>query len=90
MKIPKGLFDMACEVLKPITEALCSFLFNLILSFLFLAFYHPIQLDFGVKPVKKTMVRSSFDQFVSQDRFQILRRRKTKTNGGFDHRRESS
>ena len=92
MKIPSVFFDLACEELKPIGEALCSFLFSLflILSFLLLAFYYIIELDFGVKPVKKTLVRSSFDRFVSQDRFQVLRRRKTKTNGGLEHRRESS
>ena len=77
---------------KPISEALCSFLFNLflILSFLLLAFYYITELDFGVKPVKKTLVGSSFDRFVSQRRFQVPRRRKTKTNGGLDHRRKSS
>ena len=39
VKIPSVLFDLACEELKPIREALCSFLFNLflILSFLLLA-----------------------------------------------------
>ena len=92
VKIPSVLFDLACEELKPIREALCSFLFNLflILSFLLLAFYYITELDFGVKPVKKTLVGSSFDRFVSQRRFQVPRRRKTKTNGGLDHRRKSS
>ena len=58
VKIPKGLFDMACEVPIPIREALCLFCFNVvsISSFLFLVFYLTMQLDFGVMPLTKTMV----------------------------------
>ena len=58
VKIPKGLFDMACEVLMPIREALCLFFFKVVFisSFLFLVFYLTMQLDFGVKPLTKTMV----------------------------------
>ena len=58
VKIPKGLFDIACEVLMPIREALCLFFFKVVFisSFLFIVFYLTMQLDFGVKPLTKTMV----------------------------------
>ena len=58
MKIPKGLFDMACEELKPVRESLCLLVFKVVFiaSFLFLAFYLTMELDFGVKPLTKTMV----------------------------------
>ena len=58
MKIPKGLFDMACEELKPVRESLCLLVFKVVFiaSFLFLVFYLTMQLDFGVKPLTKTVV----------------------------------
>ena len=58
VKIPKGLFDISCEVLMPIREALCLFLFKVVFisSFLFIVFYLTMQLDLGVKPLTKTMV----------------------------------
>ena len=58
MKIPKGLFDMACEELKPVRESLCLLVFKVVFiaSFLFLVFYLTVQLDFGVKSLAKTMV----------------------------------
>ena len=58
VKIPKELFDMACEMLMPIREALCLFCFKVVFisSFLFLVFYFTMQLQFGVKPLTKTMV----------------------------------
>ena len=58
MKIPKGLFDMACEELKPVRESLCLLVFKVVFiaSFLFLVFYLTMQLDFGVKHLAKTMV----------------------------------
>ena len=58
VKIPKDLFHMACEVLMPIREALCVFCFKVVFisSFLFLVFYFTMQLQFGVKPLTKTMV----------------------------------
>ena len=58
VKIPKGLFDIACEVLMPIREALCYFFFKVVFisSFLFIVFYLTMRLDFGVKPLTKTVV----------------------------------
>ena len=58
VKIPKDLFDMACEELKPVRESLCLLVFKVVFiaSFLFLAFYLTMELDFGVKPLTKTMV----------------------------------
>ena len=58
VKIPKGLFDMACEEIKPVKESLCLLFFKVIFisSFLFLVFYLTMQLDFGVNPLTKTMV----------------------------------
>ena len=58
VKIPKELFDMACEMLMPIREALCLFCFKVVFisSFLFLVLYLTMQLEFGVKPLTKTMV----------------------------------
>ena len=58
VKIPKGLCDMACEELKPVRESLCLLAFKVVFiaSFLFLAFYLTMQLDFGVKPLTKTVV----------------------------------
>ena len=58
VKIPKELFDMACEMLMPIREALCLFCFKVVFisSFLFLVFYFTMPLQFGVKPLTKTMV----------------------------------
>ena len=58
VKIPKDLFDMACEELKPVRESLCLLVFKVVFiaSFLFLVFYLTMQLDFGVKHLAKTMV----------------------------------
>ena len=58
VKIPKELFDMACEELKPVRESLCLLVFKVVFiaSFLFLVFYLTMQLDFGVKPLTKTVV----------------------------------
>ena len=58
VKIPKGLFDMACEELKPVREWLCLLVFKVVFiaSFLFLAFYLTMELDFGVKALTKTVV----------------------------------
>ena len=58
MKIPKGLFDIACEELKPVRESLSLLVFKVVFiaSFLFLVFYLTMQLDFGVKHLAKTMV----------------------------------
>ncbi|CAH3046231.1 unnamed protein product [Porites evermanni] len=58
IKIPKELFDMACEELKPIRETLCIFFLKVafILSFVFLVFYLTMQLHVGLKPVTKTAV----------------------------------
>ena len=91
MKIPKGLFDMACEELKPVRESLCLLVFKVVFiaSFLFLVFYLTMQLYFGVKPLTKTVV-AVLTGFVSQDCSKALRRRKTKTSGGLDRQRESS
>ena len=58
VKIPKELFDVACEELKPVRESLCLLIFKVVFiaSFLFLVFYLTMQLDFGVKPLTKTVV----------------------------------
>ena len=58
VKIPKGLFDVACEVLMPIREALCLLFFKVVFisSFLFIVFYLTMQLDFDVKLLTKTVV----------------------------------
>ena len=58
VKIPKELFDMACEELKPVRESLCLLVFKVVFiaSFLFLVFCLTMQLDFGVKHLAKTMV----------------------------------
>ena len=58
MKIPKGLFDMACEEIKPVRESLFLLVFKIVFitGFLFLVFYLTMQLDFGVNPLTKTMV----------------------------------
>ena len=58
VEIPKGLFDMACEELRPVRESLCLLVFKVvfIVSFLFLVFYLTMQLDLGVKPLTKTVV----------------------------------
>ena len=58
LKIPKELFDMACEELTPIRETLCLFFLKVafILSFVFLVFYLTMQLHVGLKPVTKTAV----------------------------------
>ena len=58
VKIPKELFDVACEELKPVRESLCLLVFKVVFiaSFLFLDFYLTMQLDFGVKPLTKTVV----------------------------------
>ena len=52
------LLDIACEELKPVRESLCLVVFKVVLiaSFLFLVFYLTMQLDFGVKPLTKTVV----------------------------------
>ena len=58
IKIPKELFDMACEELRPIRETLCIFFLKVafILSFAFLVFYLTMRLHLGLKPVTKTAV----------------------------------
>ena len=58
VKISKELFDKACEELKPVRESLCLLVFKVVFtaSFLFLVFYLTMQLDFGVKPLTKTVV----------------------------------
>ncbi|CAH3046263.1 unnamed protein product [Porites evermanni] len=58
VKIPKELFDMACEELKPVRESLSLLVFKVVFiaSFLYVAFYLTMQLDFGVKPLAKTVV----------------------------------
>ena len=52
------LLDIACEELKPVRESFCLVVFKVIFiaSFLFLVFYQAMQLDFGVKPLTKTVV----------------------------------
>ena len=58
IKIPKELFDMACEELKPIRETLCTLILKVafISSFVFLVFYLTMRLHLGLKPVTKTAV----------------------------------
>lgn len=90
MKIPKELFDMACEELKPVRESLCLLVFKVVFiaSFLFLVFYLTMQLDFGVKHLAKTMVAGFTGLF--QRSFASTSTEKDKTSGGLDHRKESS
>ena len=58
VRIPKGLFDMACEELMPIREGVCIFLlkFLLFVSFVFLTFLLTIRLNVGATPVMKALV----------------------------------
>ena len=58
VKIPKELFDMACEEVKPIREALCLLFLKVafILTFLFLVVYLTMQLHVDVNFVTKTIV----------------------------------
>ena len=58
VKIPKELFDMACEEVKPIREALCLLFLKdaFILTFLFLVVYLTMQLHIDVNFVTKTTV----------------------------------
>ena len=58
IKIPKELFDMACEELKPIRETLCILILKVVVisSFVFFVFYLTMQLHVGLKPVTKTAV----------------------------------
>ena len=58
VKIPKELFDMACEEVKPIREALCLLFLKVafIFTLLFLVVFLTMQLHVDVKPVTKTIV----------------------------------
>ena len=58
VKIPKELFNMACEELMPIREGVCILLLKvtLILSFVFLGFLFIMRLDVGATPVTKALV----------------------------------
>ena len=58
LKIPKELFDMACEELMPIREGLCVLVLKvtLILCFVFLTFSLILLLDVGATPLTKTLV----------------------------------
>ena len=58
VRIPKGLFDMACEELMPIREGVCKLLLELtiILSFVFLTFWLIMKLDVSATPVTKALV----------------------------------
>ena len=58
IEIPKELFDMACEELRPIRETLCILILKMafISSFVFLVFYLTMRLHLGLKPVAKTAV----------------------------------
>ena len=59
VRIPKELFDMACEELKmPIREGFCLLLFKvaLILSFVSLTFMSIMRLHVGATPVTKALV----------------------------------
>ena len=58
LKIPKDLFDMACEELKPVSEAVCLLLlkFILISTFIFLTFYVSMELDIDARPLAKTVL----------------------------------
>ena len=58
LKIPKDLFDMVCEELWPVKEAVCLLLLKVILisSFVFLIFYLSMKLDIDVRPLAKTVL----------------------------------
>lgn len=58
VRIPKGLFDMACEELMPIREGVCKLLLEvtIILSFVFLTFWLIMKLDVSATPVTKALV----------------------------------
>jgi len=58
MRIPKRLFDMACEELIPIREGVCILLLKvaLIVSFVFLVFLLVMKLNVGATPVTKALV----------------------------------
>lgn len=58
LKIPKDLFDMACEELWPVREAVCLLLlkFILISTSIFLIFYLSMKLDIDVRPLAKTVL----------------------------------
>ena len=58
LKIPKDLFDMACEELWPVKEAVCLLLLKVILisTFIFLLFYLSMKLDIDVRPLAKTVL----------------------------------
>ena len=61
LKIPKDLFDMACEELKPEREAVCLLLLKVILisTFIFLIFYLSMKLDIDARPLAKTVLALS-------------------------------
>ena len=58
LKIPKDLFDMACEELWPVREAVCLLLLKVILisTFIFLIFYLSVKLDIDVRPLAKIVL----------------------------------
>ena len=58
VKIPKDLFDMVCEELWPVKEAVCLLLLKVILisTFIFLIFYLSMKLDIDVRPLAKTVL----------------------------------
>ena len=58
LKIPKDLFDMACEEFKPVREAVCLLLLKVILicTFIFLTFYVSMELDIDARPLAKTVL----------------------------------
>ena len=58
VKIPKELFDMACEELMPIREGVCKLVLKvfLILSFVFLAFFVIMGLEIDATPGMKALV----------------------------------
>ena len=58
LKIPKDLFDMACEELWPVREAVCLLFLKVILifTFIFLIFYLSMKLDIDVRPLAKTVL----------------------------------
>ena len=58
LKIPKDLFDMACEELWPVKEAVCLLLLKVILisTFIFLIFYLSMKLDIDARPLAKTVL----------------------------------
>ena len=58
LKIPKDLFDMVCEELWPVKEAVCLLLLKVILIsiFIFLIFYLSMKLDIDVRPLAKTVL----------------------------------